>query len=451
MDGDGRWRKVWDERLQRSEPYLIDLLKHGPGDPVWRSRALEPTRIAVPSLCVVGWRDLFADGMVRAYEQISAPKMLLAGPWMHVQPHASPLCAINFLPIMLRWWDRWLRGVRNGVENESPVTVFIQGSNQWRSLAAWPPAEARSVIWFTTADGGLQTEPTAVSRSAPKSPDSTIGVGAGLPNFYSTGFGLPIDQSDDDKRGITFTSAPVRAPISIFGRARLRLQLNCDSASKGTVVAKLADVQPSDRSVFITAGVSSLSARGSDGALVFEFSPTSYQIAVGHQLRLTISNGDFPRLWPDKDGSELLVECGGVAATELHLLIATSNVGDETRIEAANSSDQVAPQLLKSESPQYDVTRDTNVGTVTVKLSMDDQLHSTDFVNSIRYVRSVSTSVSAANPESANFAGDATAEITTADGPIHIRAEVHVTEGSATVEGEIVSNEKTIFKRKWTV
>jgi hypothetical protein len=33
---------------------------------------------------------------------------------------------VDLVPEMVRWWDPWLRGCRNGVDQQAPVTVFVR-------------------------------------------------------------------------------------------------------------------------------------------------------------------------------------------------------------------------------------------------------------------------------------------------------------------------------------
>lgn len=449
FDAQGRWRAVWEERLAREELHLQDLLRHEPGDPAWRNRALGVSMIAAPSLCVVGWRDLFVDGMVRAYEQITAPKRLLAGPWMHTLPQASLFDAIDFQPIMLRWWDRWLRGIANEAENESAATVFVQGRRRWVSLSAWPPVESRDSTWIPSATGALSNE-VGGEGIVRKPPDATIGVAAGLANYHSSGYGLPVDQSDDDARGIAFTSAPLRSALTIIGRGQVSLQLQYEDAAPATVVAKLADVDPDGRSVFITTGVGSAPAGGNEGAVVIELAPTSYEIAAGHRLRLMIANGDFPRLWPDPNPVELLVRCGGGArGTQLRLPIAPPEFATEAILDAADPAEQVPPHLLAAALPEYEITRHASGDCVTVRVALSGVAHSTDFANVVRYQQSVTASVEACAPAKARYTGTSTLDITTAQGPVHVRAEVVLGEGSATAQGEVAIDGRLVSSRQW--
>jgi uncharacterized protein len=60
-------------------------------------------------------------------ERLRAPARLLFGPWSHMDTDISvPGPRIDLVPEMVRWWDRWLRGRRNGVDEAPPVIVFVR-------------------------------------------------------------------------------------------------------------------------------------------------------------------------------------------------------------------------------------------------------------------------------------------------------------------------------------
>ncbi len=55
---------------------------------------------------------------------------------------------------MARWWDRWLKGVDNGVDREPPIVVFVRRPTPpagdlaeyrggWRFEAGWPLERGR--------------------------------------------------------------------------------------------------------------------------------------------------------------------------------------------------------------------------------------------------------------------------------------------------------------------
>ncbi|MEN3283859.1 MAG: uncharacterized protein V7607_4999 [Solirubrobacteraceae bacterium] len=120
---------------------FIDFARHAVGDAVWSQRRIDASSVTVPTFCVGGWRDKNAAAIARTYEQIQGPKKLLIGPWMHTTPQDASFEAIDFLPIPLRWSDHWLRGVHNGVMDDPPVTLFVEGARcHWRAFESWPPA-----------------------------------------------------------------------------------------------------------------------------------------------------------------------------------------------------------------------------------------------------------------------------------------------------------------------
>jgi hypothetical protein len=449
-DASNRWQRVWRERLDTAEPYFADLLTHGPGDPEWRTRVIDASKIRVPSLCVIGWRDLFADGMLRAYQEIQAPKRLVAGPWMHVLPHESPNSAIDFLPIMLRWWDRWLRGDHRESESESADAVFIQGSNRWQRVS-WPRAEQTESCWYTDASGGLQPKPVGASGVLRKEVDSTIGIRAGLPNYHSFGYGMPEDQSDDDLRGITFTSAPLETPLTIIGRPRLLLDVTAEGRSESSIVAKLADVQPDGRSVFITAGVASLRSHAENSELTLTLAPTAYEIAAGNRLRVMVANGDFPRLWPDSNASPLSVRSGGESGTRLMISALTPGGDVELYNKPSGATARPSPHVLESTTPAYTVSRDTLLDTATVAIKTDDLLNATDFASTIRFEMTVSAVAARDRPAETVMRGTASATINSGAETLRVSAHIVVKDDVAMAEAEVTQDNKPFFSRRWSV
>ncbi len=454
MDAAGRWERIWRERLDVVEPYLLDLYRHAPGDPGWRERAVDVSGVEVPTFCVTGWRDVFLDASLRAFERISAPKKLLLGPWMHARPDEAPADAIDFLAAMATWWDHWLRGIDNGTEREPPLTVFIQGAGEWRRFHVWPATEP--LLLRTGAEGHLgqptddtrATVPGVVSVPA----DPTVGVGSGLWYYPSPGWGFPTDQADDDRRSAAFTTAPLAEPLRILGRARVRVRLHAATGARGTVVAKLADVDPRGRSVIIAAGAKPAHEADRDGLLTIELTPTAYEVQPRHALRLALAGADFPRLWPDPEPTPLAIVCGSHHhATRLELPTAPGQHGGDTSEPLPPVPPPgLPPQVILSQPPRYTVGRELIDDAATVSIQSNRLIRSIDGVSTVRLDHLVSATVPRSRPSGARLSGVSAAEITTPDGPIRVRAEALVTGAYATARGEIAVGEQEIFRRTWT-
>ena len=75
---------------------------------------------------------------------------LLLGPWAHSSIEDSdPGPNIDIVAEHLRWWDRWLKGIDNGIDREPEIVLFARRSTrpsptlkeyrgEWRYERTWP-------------------------------------------------------------------------------------------------------------------------------------------------------------------------------------------------------------------------------------------------------------------------------------------------------------------------
>ena len=73
--------------------------------------------------------------------------------------------------VILRWYDYLLKGVKNGLESEKPVKIFVLGKNIWREEDDWPLERAKSTRFYLHSLGkanSLSGDGT-LSTSAPLS------------------------------------------------------------------------------------------------------------------------------------------------------------------------------------------------------------------------------------------------------------------------------------------
>ncbi len=102
-------------------------------------------------MCVAGWTDGYRDAALRLMEGLDVPRRALIGPWGHNDPvHGAPGPAVGILGEFVRWWDRWLKGIENGVDREPMVVAWMQDSvrpaanladrpGRWVGEERWPP------------------------------------------------------------------------------------------------------------------------------------------------------------------------------------------------------------------------------------------------------------------------------------------------------------------------
>lgn len=314
-DCDRAWFERWTQRLENIRPYLLPWREHTENDEFWRALAIPSDRIRVPTFLIGGWRDMCSEGIIRAFERIAAPRKLLMGPWGHALPDSGGE-AVDYLELMCRWWDRWLRPQSSRVDPEPPVTIFVQGRGQWRDEPAWPldRAETRA-LWL--ADGLALTERPSMTRSvASYRGDPTVGVASGRWDSLGT----PLEQATDDLRALTYTGAPLVAELEVAGRPQAVLHLSADDGEAATLVVRLCDVGPDGRSRLITSG-SLLAPVGADRLqrLVIPLYSTAYAVPAGHRLRVSISCADFPHLWPTGSNPRIHVHHGAERSSHVEL------------------------------------------------------------------------------------------------------------------------------------
>lgn len=94
----------------------------------------------VPAFLVGGFLDFFSRDMFLWYENLTVPRKLLM---RCVDHHGLEGKArdMDFSVEIMRWYDRWLKGIENGSMQEPPIRVFVSGSKgrgDWRSVSRWP-------------------------------------------------------------------------------------------------------------------------------------------------------------------------------------------------------------------------------------------------------------------------------------------------------------------------
>ena len=425
--GSVRQQRRWQRRLH-TEPWLLDLFRHDPDDPVWPERVIDVERITVPTFCVAGWRDLFCDGTISAFERIGAPKRLLAGPWMHTMPESSPFLPVDFPGLALRWWRHWLDGVDTGLADEPAVTVYRQGDpGGWERYDTWPPAgrSRRFVTAGTALTESGQPVPTD-SVVAEGTPDPTVGALSGLSGLPTTGFGLPLDQHDDDVRCLCLTSEPLPDDLHIAGRPSVTVWADTGRS----LVVRLADVNQEDRSVLVSTGVAEAGRA--------ELTPTRYTVPAGHRVRLVIDGGDFPRLWPVSGGGPVLLR-----GVEVRFPVA---VGQATTLPQPVDEPADPPG---TQEPLWRITRDLVHDGVTVTIGERLAAHTPGEDHLLHLRREIAATVHRDGYTAVHGTTTAHVELTT-DTTVDVSITLRLTERDIAVDGRIDVDGALMFARDWT-
>ena len=339
------WRADWLKRLE-NEPWLAprwaemqeknEYWKHG-------SVSEDYARMTVPVLSWGGWADNYMNTVAHLVENVPAPVQGIVGPWVHQYPHtAVPGPAIGFLQVALRWWDRWLKGIENGAENdpayraymihsEAPDASAKHRAGHWVAEDVWPSQRVtRAVLALGERWGGGQPSPVPTARTLgatvalhhPVKINTPQHLGMHTGEFFPMGLNaeMPGDQASDDALSVCFDGVVLSEPLDLLGAARLSLTLASDQPL-GFVVARLCDVAPDGSSVRIAHGMLNLCHRdsmenpapmpvGQAVEVAFDIDQMAYRLATGHQLRLALSTTYWPFLWPSPRPATLTVIAG---------------------------------------------------------------------------------------------------------------------------------------------
>ena len=244
-----------------------------------------PTYDAIEAavLNIGGWMDAYVDAAFRMQKSLTAPSRTIVGNWVHGLPSsATPGPNLDELHEMVRFFDRWLKGIENGADAEPAITWFereyaepepfpVTLPGRWRAASAYPhpavgrapgpsPAE-RSLLVGRLVRGADRGRAPPVSTDYRHRP--TVGTRAALswgaggpPN------GLARDLRPDEAFGPTYTSEPLDGALEILGVPEVVLHLSA-SSPVATVVVRLTDVAPDGTSAQVSAGILNLTHRRS--------------------------------------------------------------------------------------------------------------------------------------------------------------------------------------------
>ena len=309
--------------------------------PFYRERSVNTKYddIKVPVLHLGGWFDGFSRGTLDNFNGVASKhNRLIMAPCTHKGCGApfdpgseytaeSEPPGRSGLALYKAWFDRFLKGERNGIENESPVLFYDLGSGKWVSDTAWPPKNSRLETFYLAGSGAVDgpMSGSLVARQPGDHDiedhyvyDPTVGI-TELFAKWGTVAASPhyrADQNADEARALTYATKPMKDPLALAGPMELHFW-GATTASDTDWVVKVTDVAPDGTSKLISSGYVRASHRRWDPkrsqpgrpylpnaspATVPSGKPLEYRIDIwdiahtvgkGHQLRITVSSSDF--------------------------------------------------------------------------------------------------------------------------------------------------------------
>jgi uncharacterized protein len=317
-----RWLDLWRQRLEATPPILATWLQHQREDAYWKRGSVfeSPNDINIPTYLVSGWSDTYATPGLRLFSARNGNAKLLIGPWGHTYPYTAAQ-GLDWAHEEVRWWRHWLMREDTGIMREPRVRVFLPTATateggpipgHWIASEHWPPRTQLLTFHLNTGELGEAPSPGAAIEHR----DEGL-VGATKPEWLDR---LPLEQSHDDARSTVFDSAPVTAAVELTGETELRLRIASDKPV-AKLFLRLNDLRPDGKSWPVTWAALNLTRRDSLSAptplepghvydVTIRLRPAAYVFRAGSRIRLALSEGFWPMLWPSPDTPTLTLPMG---------------------------------------------------------------------------------------------------------------------------------------------
>jgi predicted acyl esterase len=287
------------------------------------------------------WRDEPTGQVILGAANLGGK--FLAGPGDHCVPPPG----FDFAGEVVRYFDHYLKGAENGIEDEPRATYFIEqaGGGTYVRADQLPGIESRPVPWFLgqSPQGG----PALAGAPGPSGSDAfTVDYDLPPADYFAFWPG-PMDE-----HGLGYTSAPIEEALKLVGFPVAHLTVT--SSHSGADIFVYLDQLAADGSAEVIAfGRLKLSHRklaqapfdtlglpwhsglsrdvqdlrsGEEAALSIALTPVSRVVPAGGRLRLTIAGAD-PRQRNLQDikldpAPTIAVITGGIDPSRLELPLA---------------------------------------------------------------------------------------------------------------------------------
>lgn len=335
------WREMWLARLEQ-EPFLMEeWLQHQRRDDFWRHGSIceNFADIEVPVLIIAGWADGYRNAPLMAIEgladKLGDKAKALIGPWIHKYPHfAWPKPRADFLGEAVAWWNRWLRGDKNGIEALPQLRAYMLDAVKpaprrdvdpgfWVAMDRWQQPEMQS--FHVGTDGSLASGAADTERPSRdiyvKSPLDT-GTAAGEFFTVKPDAELAADQRYDDAGSLCFETDLLTDSADFLGRPIVTVTVTA-KAALANLCARLVDVHPDGTATRVSFGVLNLAHRdgnaepkpmkpGERTKIRLVLDACGYRFAKGHRIRLSISTSYWPMILPPPMDEGLLVDAASL-------------------------------------------------------------------------------------------------------------------------------------------
>lgn len=332
--------KIMDN-MQAPPSDLDEFVNRFPNDPRWKNVDFggEGDTASAPMLMINSWYDMSIGPNVAMYEYQSKNAanetarnnmFMVIAPTQHcregqVESEHTIIgqrdlgdARFDYVGLVQKWFDRFLKGVDNGVTSQPKVRAYMMGANQWRAYDQWPPKEAQYISYYLDSDGRANTAygDGRISKTRPGKAGSDSFIYDPLRPVPSLGGNIccfsPIeggafDQSGTEMRSdvLVYSTPPLPETMELAGPVKVTMYMSSDRKDTDLTV-KLLDVYPDGKAYNLDETIQRLRWREGWDKPVFMEPGHVYKVDVGplvtsnaflpgHRVRIEVSSSNFPR------------------------------------------------------------------------------------------------------------------------------------------------------------
>lgn len=322
---------------------LEEWFEHPHYDAYWQAEDCTRhfDRMNVPCMTIGSWYDFMNQGSIASFQgrqlhggpESRQQQQLVIGPWLHGRLNKGHRVGELTYPQnaawpvkehMVAWFNHFLKGINNRVEQDSPVRYYVMGAvgesgapgNVWREADSFPP-ETSSVSMYLHGDGRLSYDrPGADGGGTTYTSDPHRPMQIPGRAFPGARDARAFEQQSEV---LTFTSDVLQEPVEWTGRVRAEICLS-STAPDTDLIVRISDVYPDGRSVLIVDYPWRVRYReGFDhevlmkpGEVVEVAFPVGWMSQIfntGHRIRVTVASTGAPLYEPNpQTGRPLTIE-----------------------------------------------------------------------------------------------------------------------------------------------
>jgi X-Pro dipeptidyl-peptidase len=236
--------------------------------------------------------------------------------WLHSGGHSSPSRS-TWNAEKFAWFDRFVKGVNNGVEQKPRVEVQY-GATTWAAQDNWP-LESTSLHTF------YLNESASLSTTSGKPVEDRFTDRGKTQKLEA----LVLSPSNRNQGRLAFLSAPLARQTTISGAAEVNLEVALPNRKGANITVALVEYRGTTPTIVtrgwadpqnhndITRGTPL--AAGEKVNLRFSLEPKQYRFAAGSRIGIVVTSTDYDYTMRPDQGTEIILTLGAASSVNMML------------------------------------------------------------------------------------------------------------------------------------